>query len=212
MKVFIFDDHSMMRQGLKACFSDKSLYTIAGEAENIENAKQIVSDYIPDGEDAVAIVDVGFSSPSDSNDVIRGFELVQFINQSKKNINCVMYSSYTGQAYIRSAIGPEVGALGYVSKTSESKILIDAVYSVAKGIPFIDPYLSNLLVTTTNVYDLLSKREREVLKLVQKNYSNSQIAAELNITERTVENHLSTIYSKTNVDNKAELINMFGKL
>ena len=48
--------------------------------------------------------------------------------------------------------------------------------------------------------------------LVQKDYTNPQIAAELNITERTVENHLSTIYSKTNTKNKTELVEMFGKL
>ena len=215
----------MLRKGLAACFSDSTLYRIAGEADNIENAKKVISSYKPlqetgenpaeSGESAnpaVAIVDVGFSSNAKTSETIQGFELVKFINQSGKNIKSVMFSSYTGQAYIRNALSAEVGAIGYVSKASESKVLIEAVNAAAKGCSFIDPYLSSVLVTTNNVYDLLSKREREVLKFVQQDLPNTQIAGQLNITERTVENHLSAIYAKTNTINKTELINMFGQL
>ena len=215
MDIFIFDDHDMLRKGLKACFSDASVYTVVGEAENINKAKRIISDYKPDTSAevfAVAIVDVGFRTNVSESETVQGFELAKFINKTGKKIKCVMYSSYTGQAYIRNALSAEVGAAAYVSKQSDSNVLIQAVNAVAQGLNFIDPYLSTLLVTTNNVYDLLSKREREVLKLVQFNISNSQIAAQLNITERTVENHLSTIYSKTGTENKTELIEMFGKL
>ena len=243
MDIFIFDDHDMMRKGLKAYFSDSSIYNIAGEAGDLEGAKKAVAAYKPKeqaerrGNDkaaalarnpleepinvlqattraaaAVAIVDVGFSSESGGVETVQGFELVKFIRQSGKNINCVMFSSYTGQAYIRNALSAEVGALAYVSKASESSVLVEAVNAAAQGKNFIDPYLSSALVTTTNVYDLLSKREREVLKYVQQGLPNSQIAANMNITERTVENHLSAIYSKAGTDNKTELVQMFGKL
>ena len=69
-----------------------------------------------------------------------------------------MYSSHTGHGYVRNALSAEVGAIGYVSKNSETKVLLDAVAAASKGINFIDPYLSGLLVTTNNVFDLLSKR------------------------------------------------------
>ncbi len=213
MDIMIFDDHSMMRAGLRACFSDTSLYNIAGEAENLEKAKKVVSAYIPATDTpCIAIVDVGFTTNVDNIEKAQGFELVKFINQADKNIKCIMYSSYMGQAYIRTAMSIEIGAWAYVSKISESKVLMEAVNAVAGGQHYVDPYLSSILVTTNNVFDLLSKREREVLRLVQKDYTNPQIAAELNITERTVENHLSTIYSKTNTKNKTELVEMFGKL
>lgn len=215
MEIFIFDDHDMLRKGLKACFSDTAIYKIVGEAESIDKAKKVISAYQPavDAIDsAVAIVDVGFRTNVKDSETVQGFELVKFINQSGKNIKCVMFSSYTGQAYIRNALSAEVGASAYVSKSSDSNVLIQAVNAASKGLNFIDPYLSTLLVTTNNVYDLLSKREREVLKYIQLGFSNSQIAANMNITERTVENHLSTIYSKTGTENKTELVEMFGKL
>lgn len=216
MDIFIFDDHQMMRSGLKICFSDSKLYTIAGEAENLVHAKRVVSDYKPnrlqhDGF-AVAIVDVGFSENATTKETMQGFELVKFINQSGKNIKCVMYSSHIGQGFVRNALSAEVGAVGYVSKNSETKVLLDAVAAASKGITFIDPYLSGLLVTTDNVFDLLSKREKEVLGFVQKDFTNEQIAKELNISNRTVENHLSMIYTKTGCANKTELMEMFGKL
>ena len=212
MDIFIFDDHDMMRKGLKAYFSDSSIYNIAGEAGDFDGAKKIVQSYRSKAAAAVALVDVGFTADADGSEKALGFELAKFIKQSCKNINCVMFSSYTGQAYIRNALSAEVGALAYVSKASESSVLVEAVNAAAQGKNFIDPYLSSALVTTTNVYDLLSKREREVLKCVQQGLSNRKIAANMNITERTVENHLSAIYSKAGTDNKTELVQMFGKL
>lgn len=213
MDIFVFDDHEMMRNGIKAFFSDNSQYTIAGDAGTIEKAEKIISDYnAKNDQPAIAIVDVGFTTSAQSQEKVKGFELVKYIKQSGKNIKCIMYSSYNGQAYIRNAMSNEVGASGYVSKQSESRILIDAVNAVFAGGTFIDPFLSSLLVTTENVIDLLSKREREVLTYIQQGLSNAQISANMNITERTVENHLSTIYSKTNAANKTELIEMFGKL
>ena len=111
MDIFIFDDHDMMRKGLRAYFSDSSKYNVVGEAGNIIKAKSLVSDYKDkSGAAAVAIVDVGFSSGADSIEKMLGFELVKFITQSGKNIKCVMYSSYTGQAFIRNAMSKEVGA------------------------------------------------------------------------------------------------------
>ena len=213
MDIFVFDDHEMMRNGIKAFFSDNSQYKIAGDAGSIEKAEKIISDYKSQIDaPAIAIVDVGFTTSAQAQEKVKGFELAKFIKQSGKNIKCIMYSSYNGHAYIRNAMSAEVGAWAYVSKQSESKILIDAVNAVYKGEKFIDPFLSSLLVTTEDVIDLLSKREREVLTYIQQGLSNSQIAANMNITERTVENHLSTIYSKTNASNKTELIEMFGKL
>lgn len=213
MNIFIFDDHDMLRKGLIACFSDSSTYTLVGEAKDIISAKKIITDYVPNFDvPTVAIVDVGFSEDGYIIEKALGFELVSFITKSNKNIKCLMYSSYSGQAYIRKAISQEIGASGYISKTSDSNILIEGVNAVAKGKTYIDPYLSSVLVETNNVYDLLSKREKEVLTLVQKNYSNEEISKELNITNRTTENHLSAIYTKVDVKNKEQLIEMFGRL
>ena len=211
MDIFIFDDHDMMRKGIGVCFSDSSMYNVVGEAGNIVKAKSIILDYEQKSEvPAVAIIDVGFSSGVDCFEKTLGFELVEFIKGQAKNINCVMYSSYSGQAFIRNAISK--GALGYVSKTSDSRVLVEAVNTVVSGKTFIDPYLCSILVTTDNVYEILSKREKELLSFIQKNYSNEQISAELNITVRTIENHLSSIYSKTGAKNRNELLEMFGRL
>lgn len=217
MDIFVFDDHEMLRNGLRACFSDSPLYNFAGEAGNLDDAKTVVESYTPPIQNnseisAIAIVDVGFSSSADEIEKTQGFELARFINKTCKKIKCVMYSSHSGQNYIRTALSLDVGAAAYVSKTSDSKVLIEAVNAVASGKTFIDPYLSPVLVTTNNVYDLLSRREREVLHLVQLDVPNEKISETMNISERTVENHLSSIYSKVNVKNRAELLEIFGRL
>ena len=92
----------MLRKGLIACFSDSSVYRIAGEADNIENAKKVVASYKPETDasiPAVAIVDVGFSSNVNTPETVQGFELVKYINQTGKNIKCVMFSSLSRKVF-----------------------------------------------------------------------------------------------------------------
>ena len=78
MDIFIFDDHDMLRKGLKTCFSDSALYTAVGEAENLVNAKKVISAYKPNPASqsfAVAIVDVGFRANAKDCETVQALSL-----------------------------------------------------------------------------------------------------------------------------------------
>lgn len=211
--IFIFDDHAMLRQGLKATFSDKKEFTLGGEADNINKAKKIIDSYKDNkDETAVAIVDVGFTGENENVETTIGFELAAYISSSGKNIKVIMFSSYCGGGYIQYAMNNKCRASGYVSKQSAPEVLMQAVREVASGGTYIEQRLVREMMLTKDIYTALTPKEKEVLYYIQKEYSTDAISMEMNISPRTVENHFSRIYDKTGTRNCTELVNMFGRL
>jgi len=213
MNIFIFDDHAMLRQGLKASFSNEKEFTVIGEAGTIESAKRIINSYQGDSEQvAIAIVDVGFTGEKETVETTLGFDLAKFIVPSGKNIRVIMFSSYCGGGYVQYAMSNECRASGYVSKQSSPEILMQAVKEVAAGGTYVEQKLIFEMMQTKDIYSALTQKEKEVLHYIQMEYSTEAISKELNISTRTVENHFSRIYDKTGTINRTELVNMFGRM
>jgi len=195
--VIIIDDHEMMRAGLTASLKHK--WQIAGEAGSIDEAKIIFSSLkvMPD----LIILDIKLGDEWGLN--IIGILRRICSAQSKKLPPVLIYSVYDDYAHVNAAL--RAGVKGYVCKSMSIDVLLDAMEATASGKGSF-PY--SIVQRLTNVSDLLmglSKREQEIFKMVQRRNTNKEIASELDVSVRTIENNLSIIYDKTGVKNREEL-------
>ena len=150
----------------------------------------------------VAVVDIQIKGKDEK--LSNGFEAVRLLR--RYGIQSVIFSSHDTGACIQRAMSDEVGARGFVSKLSDEKLLLDAVNAVAEGKTFIQPDLVTSLLNTQNVFSVLTKREKQIVKLIQDGRSNHQIAQKLEIKVSTLENYLSLIYDKIGCENKEMLL------
>jgi NarL family two-component system response regulator LiaR len=100
-----------------------------------------------------------------------------------------------------------LGARGFVSKSAGETELLSAIDAVLAGNTWLDPRLELKSTSVPDIYALFTRREREILELVQKHYDNAKIAKALALKLRTVENYLSRIYDKTGAGSRNDLIN-----
>ena len=107
---------------------------------------------------------------------------------------------------IQSAL--DMGASGYISKTGSKNELLQAIYTVIRGEIYISGEHSSKVAKSYGLYSRFTKREREILNLIKNNKSNKQIAGELFLSIRTIENHISNIYYKTGIKDKQGLMNL----
>jgi DNA-binding NarL/FixJ family response regulator len=138
-----------------------------------------------------------------------GMGLVNFLKGREKDlgVKCpiiIIYTQFEDYAHITTAM--KLGADGYVSKGSSAETLRSAVEFAAEGRTFIDPALGSRLVRTTEIFGILTRREQEIYALVLEGQDNCGIARKFGISVRTVENHLSIMYSKLCVNSRDELL------
>ena len=150
----------------------------------------------------VAVVDIQIKGTDEG--FSNGFEAVRLLRQY--GIQSVVFSSHDTGACIERAMSDEVGARGFVSKLGDEKLLLDAVNTVAEGKTFIQPDLVTSLLNTQSIFSILTKREKQIVKLIQDGLSNYEIAQFLEIKISTLENYLSVIYDKIGCKNKEMLL------
>lgn len=190
IRVMIVEDHKMVREGLvKLIEFDKEIQVVE-EAENgrdcIENFRKAKPDLI--------LLDMNMPD-------MDGIETLKILNNRKNRPKVLVLTVHNEIEYLIKVL--DMGVEGYILKDSGVRELIRAIRSVYQGERFIQPSLIPLLNSRLIAKDLdreklneLSNREVEVLKLVAKGFSNKDIAADLSISERTVKNHLSSVFRK----------------
>jgi NarL family two-component system response regulator LiaR len=114
-----------------------------------------------------------------------------------------VYSSFDDYAHVSAALG--MGVQAYICKRRSEQELEAALRATLDGTPYIDDTVQSKLNKTVNFFSLLTKRETEIFRLVTQGLSNRQIAEDLKISPRTVENILSCVYDKTGIRSRAEL-------
>jgi DNA-binding NarL/FixJ family response regulator len=141
--------------------------------------------------------------------IMNGIETLKIITKRKKRPKILMLTVHNEIDYLIEAI--DIGADGYILKDSDSKELIRAIHTVARGEKFFQPDMIPLLNSKLIARDIekekinsLSDREMDVLKLVAVGNLNKEVAKILDISERTVKNHLSTIYRKIDCTDRTE--------
>ncbi len=199
---FVVEDHSLTNLGIRQFFSTKEEYVCRGFAydkeEAVDKLKKLADENkLPE----VLILDLMLGNAS-------GLDILKEIQTNYKTIKVVVYSMYTNPGILSLAL--DYGALGFVSKDSMEGELLKAVSSVVAGGSYVQQSLVTSLFTYRNLLDSLTKQEQNILKKIIERKQNEQIASELNLTIRSVENYLSRIYSKTGCRGHEDLIKKFG--
>ena len=201
-ELYIVDDHKMLLKGLKDYLEEntawKCPYTFTDKTECLEKLKEIGnrSPNLPE----VIIVDIQLADGT-------GYSLVQEITKHFKTIKCVMYSMYDSAGYILQA--KNCGAKGYVSKVASEEELVHCLEVVQRGGIYLEEKKIEAQQKLEDLTLLFKKQETCILEKLLQGKSNEDISNELFISMHTVENYVSFIYDKTNVKNRAELLEKF---
>lgn len=194
----IADDHSMIREGLKQLLElDDNLKVVAEAADGIEALKKL-DDYNVD----VLLLDINMPN-------MNGLETLKHIRINNFDIKVLILTIHNEIDYLMKAV--DIGCDGYVLKDSDSNLLRKAIYTVYEGEKFVQPSLTPMLnaslASRTNIdakLNELTRREIEVLKLIAEGLFNKEIASRLEISERTVKNHVSNIFKKIEVSDRTQ--------
>lgn len=194
--IIVIDDHVMIRNGLETIFNGQNRnYKIVCSVATLSELYDFLKSYNCNKDGACAVLDLQLGQES-------GFEAIQVL--CKKNIAVLIYSMFNTPTYISQAL--QMGAIGYISKSSSEAEMIQALDCVCKGENYIEKDLWSHLMLSSSVLSSLTPKERLINTYVHQGLTNEEIAVRLNITERTVGNHLSKIYDKFNVKNREELL------
>lgn len=198
LKVMIADDHSLMREGIKQLIEfDGSIEVIAEASNGVECLKKLEK-LSPD----VLLLDINMPEKN-------GIEVLEILKERNSNIKVLVLTVHSDVEYLLKAI--DIGADGYILKDSEFAELKRAINAVYDGENYIQasliPTLNSRLVKRDidkDKINSLTSREREVLVQVANGMFNKEIAMNLNISERTVKNHLSNIFKKIDVSDRTQ--------
>jgi len=203
IKVLIVDDHTLVRDGIRALLALIADINVVGEAANGKEALEKVKRLAPD----VVLMDLAMP-------IMSGLEATRRIRKRFPGTKVLALTQYEDREYIVPTI--EAGARGFVSKTAAFSELASAIQAVYQGGSFLSPMAAAAVVEECqqkvaiegekDPYQNLTDREREMLKLVAEGYTAKEIADMLVISLRTVETHKTNLMKKLNIHNKADLI------
>lgn len=206
-KLILIDDHAMLREGIASWLTKNSDWKIKLQCEDFEQLqKEFKKIEESDDDSLIAIVDLSYKTENSKVESEIGWEIIKWLNT--KNIPSIVFSSHDTGTFIEKAMGPDIRAKGFVSKTSNEKILLDAINMVASGKTYIQPDLFSGFIETKSILSALSSKEQEIADLIMHNYENEEIAEKLNLKLHTVENYISKIYDKTGTNSKKGLIEL----
>lgn len=198
INIMIVDDHAMMREGIKNLLEFDGDIKVIAEASNGEECLSLLENITPD----VLLLDINMP-------VKNGIETLKDLKKNYKLLKVLMLTVHNETEYLVKA--NDIGVDGYILKDSESSELKKAIEAINNGEKFIQPSLIPILNSRLinrdvdkNKIELLTSREKEVLIQVAKGMFNKEIAIELDISERTVKNHVSSIFKKVEVVDRTQ--------
>src|ERR1039458_6686446 len=203
IRVLLTDDHTLFRQGIRTLLSMEPDMEVVGEAANAFEAVTTARQMRPD----VVLMDIGMTGMS-------SFEATRQIRKERPETKVVFLSMYDDEDYLAECV--EIGGIGYVLKDSPADQLITAIREVHRGGSFLSPRLLTRLVDGFRTQGLnpvrqprfgtLTKREREILKMLAEGKSVKEIAAGFDLSVKTVEAHKFNLMRKLNIHNKVQLV------
>jgi len=202
IKVVVADDHTILRQGIKALLDNQEEIEVVGEAKDGREAIKAIEELSPD----VILMDIAMPG-------LNGLEATRRIKKKFPKTKVVVLTMHTNEEYIFQILN--AGADGYLVKETAFQDLISAINSVHRGEAFMSPSISKKVMTDYIQraqgeervgFDTLTTREREILQLVAEGNSNKKIAEVLFISPKTVETHRAHIMDKLNIHDRAGLI------
>ena len=204
MNFIMIEDHNLVRQGVSKIIEEKSAFRCVGTFSTVNEAKSFLAKYCKsDYEPLLCIVDINLGEDD-------GLSLIRFIKDNYMKIYCICYSMFKGAGIVEQAVS--AGAVGYVSKNADLEVLLQAMEKADKGIFFMEESLTSDYVIYTNLFQSLTKRERELTGLFFQHKTEEEIARTMGITERAVDNYITRILSKLGITSKKELMTRFGDI
>ena len=199
ISILLVDDHEVVRQGLRAYLEAQLDFRVIGEASSGEEAVKMASETLPD----VMLMDLVMSG-------IGGVEATRRVKDVTPRTQIVVLTSYHQDEFIFPAL--QAGAISYVLKDVDMEDLADAVRKAARGEAVLHPRVAERVIqeingakgSVFNPFTELTNREMEVLRLIARGMSNSNIAEELFISENTVKGHVSNILSKLQLADRTQ--------
>ncbi|MBV2235436.1 MAG: response regulator transcription factor [Sterolibacterium sp.] len=198
MRIFLADDHTLFRAGLRQMLESLGDFEVVAEATNAaETMAQI-------GTLAVDLAVLDLTMPG-----VTGTRLIEEVAQARPALPILVLSMHDEPATVRRAL--QAGARGYLTKEVSPQMLLTAVTRVAAGERYIPPALAESLVfdavtPAAAAHESLSPREWEVLRLIAAGYQLNQIAERLNLSPKTITTHKTNLMEKLGVTNNVELI------
>ena len=201
IRVFLADDHPLLRIGLRLSLTHKEDIELIGEAEDGYSAVEKIKVCQPD----VSLIDVDMPRLS-------GIGVIRILRKSFPKMKLIVLSNYNDEDYIQKSM--DAGADGYILKCVEIDELVKIIKSIWIEKPVISPFLVNLTYGYSNIgheeqkklYAYLTQREKEVLQLIAEGKGNKEIADLLYIGIETVKSHVKNIYKKFRVKNRVQAI------
>jgi NarL family two-component system response regulator LiaR len=199
ISVLLVDDHSMVREGVRAFLLTQADILVVGEAESGEEAIKLAEQHVPD----VVLMDLIMPK-------MDGVEATRRVKQVSPRSRVVVLTSYHEDEHIFPAL--KAGALSYILKDVSAEELASAVRKAAAGEAILHPRVAARVIKelqgrredSLNPFTELSERELEVLKLIADGMSNAEMAAKLVLSEKTIKGHVSNILSKLHLVDRTQ--------
>jgi len=202
IRVILADDHHLVRHGIRALLEKADDIEVIGEAENGQEALDLVASLAPD----VLVVDIAMPR-------LNGIQAAEQIRAQGMATRVVILSMHSDETLVRQAL--RCGASGYLLKRSVAEELPLAVRAAKRGEIYLSPAVGSIVADMlisqgkaeeASTFDRLSAREREVLQLIAEGHTNKEIAQVLHISTKTVEKHRASVMSKLGVNDLAGLV------
>jgi DNA-binding NarL/FixJ family response regulator len=199
IRVFLLDDHEIVRRGLRDLLEAEGDIEVVGEAATAEQALGRIPPTRPD----VAVLDVRLPDGD-------GVEVCREIRSRHPEIQCLMLTSFADDEALFSAI--MAGAAGYILKQIRGNDLVDAVRKVASGVSLLDPAVTAKVLERLRSEPKeedeglakLTEQKRRILDLIAEGYTNRQIAEKIYLAEKTVKNYVSSLLAKLGMERRTE--------
>lgn len=199
LKVLLADDHAIIRDGLKKILDETDDFTVVGQSANgIELMQQI-----RDQEWGVLILDISMPGRN-------GLDLIRMIKDEKPELPILVLSMHHEEQYAVRSL--HAGASGYLTKETDSEILLSALRRIAAGGVYVSQKVAELMVrgirpkTEHLPHDLLSDREYQIFNMIVNGKGLTEIASELSLSVKTVSTHKTHVLQKMGMSNVAELV------
>ena len=200
---FVIEDHSLTNLGIRQLLMEQSGFECMGFAFKTDEAMQKLSELSETNKlPQILILDLFLGEES-------GIDLMRQLVKEFPSVKILVYSMFAKPGIVSIAL--ECGAKGFVSKSAPEPELLTAIKTVLGGENYVQQNLVPPLFTYRTMLDSFTKQEQKVFKLLLERKSKIQIASELSIANRSLENYLSRIYSKTGCNGHEELIRKFGE-
>lgn len=197
IRVFLVDDHEVVRRGVAALLDAEPGIEIVGEASTAREARARIAATRPD----VAVIDVRLPDGS-------GIDVCRSLSQSQPMVRCLILTAFDDDEAVRAAV--IAGASGYVTKDIQARRLVSAVQAVAAGRQLIDLRLKEKVVAQLkrsredDTFDSLGLREHQIVALIADGLTNREIAERIGLAEKTVKNYVSSLLSKLGLEHRTQ--------